>query len=80
MQGFKNVDAELLQLCTAHNWQDGAAAVAVWVVAETVLVANVGDAKCVLARRSDKVAFPTVLELLKPIIAVSAIDSRPHPL
>eukprot|EP00877_Chromochloris_zofingiensis_P010412 jgi/Chrzof1/5624/Cz16g09110.t1 len=54
MQGFKNVDAELLQLCTAHNWQDGAAAVAVWVVAETVLVANVGDAKCVLARRSDK--------------------------
>lgn len=34
--------------------QDGACAAAVWVLHQTVLVANVGDTKCVLARVSDK--------------------------
>lgn len=40
--------------------QDGACAVGVWIVNDTVLVANVGDAKCVLARVSDKVRVPQV--------------------
>lgn len=35
--------------------QDGAAAVAVWIVGQSVLVGNVGDAKCVLARASAQV-------------------------
>ncbi|GLC68531.1 hypothetical protein PLESTF_000702200 [Pleodorina starrii] len=36
--------------------QDGACAVTVWVLQELVLVANVGDAKCVLARLPEKSA------------------------
>jgi hypothetical protein len=36
--------------------QDGAAVVAVWVVGDVVLVANVGDAKCVLARTPEQVS------------------------
>ena len=32
--------------------QGGATAVAVWVVGNTAFVANVGDAKCVLARET----------------------------
>ncbi|KAG2432497.1 hypothetical protein HXX76_008842 [Chlamydomonas incerta] len=38
--------------------QDGACAVAVWVLQELVLVANVGDAKCILARAPDRPTPP----------------------
>eukprot|EP00879_Flechtneria_rotunda_P031446 GHRR01034355.1.p2 GENE.GHRR01034355.1~~GHRR01034355.1.p2 ORF type:complete len:172 (+),score=56.91 GHRR01034355.1:658-1173(+) len=55
VKGFIQTDELLLAQCQERNWQDGAAAVAVWIVQDTVLVANLGDAKCVLARFSDKV-------------------------
>lgn len=56
LQGFKATDATVLEQCAANNWQDGATCVAVWVVGDMALVANIGDAKCVLARISDKVS------------------------
>ena len=43
----------MLRAC-ALTVQDGACAVAVWVVNECVRVSNIGDARCVLARVSDK--------------------------
>ncbi|PNW78595.1 hypothetical protein CHLRE_09g390600v5 [Chlamydomonas reinhardtii] len=55
-QGFKTTDAALLKECAAKGWQDGACAVAVWVLQELVLVANVGDAKCILARLPEQPA------------------------
>ncbi|MEW5312016.1 MAG: hypothetical protein WDW38_003680 [Sanguina aurantia] len=54
LQGFKTTDQALLRACANNKWTDGACAVGVWIVNDTVLVANVGDAKCVLARVSDK--------------------------
>jgi serine/threonine protein phosphatase PrpC len=54
-QGFLQTDEELLKQCAAKTWQDGATAVAVWLIGNTALVANVGDAKCVLARELEKV-------------------------
>lgn len=51
VQGFTKTDEQLLQECSLHNWTDGATCVAVWLVGSTALVANIGDAKCVLARR-----------------------------
>jgi serine/threonine protein phosphatase PrpC len=60
LQGYAATDALCLAQCTANNWVDGACAVTVWIVQNTVLVANVGDAKAVLARLADKV---TVLHL-----------------
>ncbi|PNH10320.1 putative protein phosphatase 2C 8 [Tetrabaena socialis] len=50
VEGFKAADQTLLKECAAKSWQDGACAVAVWVLQNLVLVANVGDAKCILAR------------------------------
>eukprot|EP00198_Chlamydomonas_reinhardtii_P005230 XP_001694566.1 predicted protein [Chlamydomonas reinhardtii] len=55
-EGFKTTDAALLKECAAKGWQDGACAVAVWVLQELVLVANVGDAKCILARLPEQPA------------------------
>ena len=50
-EGFKELDRRVLEQCAAASWPDGCTAVAVWVLGDTVLVANVGDARCVLARR-----------------------------
>jgi serine/threonine protein phosphatase PrpC len=61
LQGFTAVDEQLLKECEQQLWQDGATAVAAWVVGgETALVANIGDAKCVLARAADKVKHITL--------------------
>nr|GMD38892.1 probable protein phosphatase 2C 8 isoform X1 [Ipomoea batatas] len=49
---FRNTDESLLRESTAGGWQDGATAVCVWVLGQTVFVANIGDAKAVLARSS----------------------------
>lgn len=46
----------MLKKCAAEGWIDGATAVAAWVVGNTVLVANVGDARAVLARRPQPAA------------------------
>ncbi|KXZ56350.1 hypothetical protein GPECTOR_1g31 [Gonium pectorale] len=65
----------MLALCirndrARHNVRDdGACAVAVWVLQDLVLVANVGDAKCVLARApEDAKAGPKPAPTLKAIV------------
>ncbi|KAI5441557.1 hypothetical protein KIW84_010869 [Lathyrus oleraceus] len=47
---FRKTDESLLQASAEGGWQDGATAVCVWVLGQKVFVANVGDAKAVLAR------------------------------
>ncbi|XP_042458069.1 probable protein phosphatase 2C 67 [Zingiber officinale] len=50
IEGFRKTDESLFQESAKGNWQDGATAVCVWVLGEMVLIANIGDAKAVLAR------------------------------
>ncbi|KAI5441558.1 hypothetical protein KIW84_010869 [Lathyrus oleraceus] len=50
LDGFRKTDESLLQASAEGGWQDGATAVCVWVLGQKVFVANVGDAKAVLAR------------------------------
>ncbi|KAJ3709317.1 hypothetical protein LUZ61_013022 [Rhynchospora tenuis] len=52
LQGFQRTDESLLKESEKGNWQDGATAVCVWVLGQTAIVANIGDAKAVLARAS----------------------------
>ncbi|KAG6672943.1 hypothetical protein I3843_16G085800 [Carya illinoinensis] len=52
LDGFRKTDESLLQESATAGWQDGATAVCVWVVGQTVFLANVGDAKAVVARSS----------------------------
>ncbi|CAM6099377.1 unnamed protein product [Calypogeia fissa] len=54
MQGFKTTDEALLRESSTGGWQDGATAVSVWVLGQMVFVANLGDAKAVLARAPAK--------------------------
>ncbi|XP_020577426.1 probable protein phosphatase 2C 67 [Phalaenopsis equestris] len=50
LEGFRRTDESLLEESSRGNWQDGATAVCAWILGQTVLVANIGDAKAVLAR------------------------------
>ncbi|KAM7268250.1 hypothetical protein ACFE04_010416 [Oxalis oulophora] len=50
LDGFKKTDESLLQESASAGWQDGATAVCVWILGRTVFVANIGDAKAILAR------------------------------
>ncbi|CAN6451822.1 unnamed protein product [Victoria cruziana] len=50
LEGFRKTDELLLRESNAGGWQDGATAVCVWILGRTVIVANIGDAKAVLAR------------------------------
>jgi integrin-linked kinase-associated serine/threonine phosphatase 2C len=50
LDGFRKTDESLLRESSEGGWQDGATAVCVWVLGQKVFVANVGDAKAVLAR------------------------------
>ncbi|KAF3342014.1 hypothetical protein FCM35_KLT00652 [Carex littledalei] len=52
LEGFQRTDESILKESERGNWQDGATAVCVWVLGQTVVVANIGDAKAVLARAS----------------------------
>ncbi|GMQ11429.1 hypothetical protein CsSME_00054073 [Camellia sinensis var. sinensis] len=52
LDGFRRTDESLLQESATGGWQDGATAVCVWVLGQTVFVANIGDAKAVVARSS----------------------------
>ncbi|XP_052179841.1 probable protein phosphatase 2C 8 isoform X2 [Diospyros lotus] len=52
LDGFRRTDESLLQESAAGGWQDGATAVCVWVLGQKVFVANIGDAKAVVARSS----------------------------
>ncbi|XP_016439549.1 WAT1-related protein At3g18200 isoform X2 [Nicotiana tabacum] len=51
-EGFRRTDESLLQESAKGGWQDGAAAVCAWVLGSKVFVANIGDAKAILARSS----------------------------
>ncbi|XP_020218085.1 probable protein phosphatase 2C 8 isoform X1 [Cajanus cajan] len=53
LNGFHKTDESLLQESAEGGWQDGATAVCVWVLGSKVFVANIGDAKAVLARSTD---------------------------
>uniref|UniRef100_A0A1D1XT40 protein-serine/threonine phosphatase n=1 Tax=Anthurium amnicola TaxID=1678845 RepID=A0A1D1XT40_9ARAE len=50
LEGFQRTDEFLLRESAAGGWQDGATAVCLWILGQTALVANIGDAKAVLAR------------------------------
>lgn len=50
LDGFRKTDESIIQESTSGGWQDGATAVCVWILGQTVFVANVGDAKAVVAR------------------------------
>ncbi|KAL5544895.1 hypothetical protein UlMin_008679 [Ulmus minor] len=50
LDGFRKTDESLLRESASGGWQDGATAVCVWILDKTVFVANVGDAKAVVAR------------------------------
>ncbi|GAA0185829.1 protein phosphatase [Lithospermum erythrorhizon] len=52
LEGFRKTDESLLQESSTVGWQDGATAVCVWIIDQTVFVANIGDAKAVVARLS----------------------------
>ncbi|CAK7349662.1 unnamed protein product [Dovyalis caffra] len=52
LDGFQKTDESLLRESTSGGWQDGATAVCVWVLGQKVFIANIGDAKAVLARSS----------------------------
>ncbi|KAL9262567.1 putative protein phosphatase 2C 8 [Drosera capensis] len=52
LDGFRKTDEALLQESVAGGWRDGAIAVCIWVLRQTVFVANIGDAKAVVARAS----------------------------
>ncbi|CAI5967101.1 unnamed protein product [Closterium sp. NIES-64] len=58
IEGMKSTDEQLLKESLAGNWQDGATAVCVWVLGQHVFVANLGDAKAVLAREPDAAVPP----------------------
>ncbi|CAL8472177.1 g11719 [Coccomyxa elongata] len=49
-EGFQRTDTALLERFKQHQWQDGATCAAVWIAGDSVIVANLGDAKCVLGR------------------------------
>lgn len=52
LEGFRRTDESLLQESAKGSWLDGATAVCIWILGQTVLVANIGDAKAILARSS----------------------------
>lgn len=52
LDGFRKTDESLLQESVSGGWQDGATAVCIWILGQTVFVANIGDAKAVVARSS----------------------------
>ncbi|GMJ14910.1 hypothetical protein like AT1G18030 [Hibiscus trionum] len=53
LEGFRKTDQDLLKESSSEGWQDGATAVCVWVIEKTVFIANIGDAKAVVARSVD---------------------------
>ncbi|KAF8022554.1 hypothetical protein BT93_F0155 [Corymbia citriodora subsp. variegata] len=52
LDGFRKTDEALLEESATGGWQDGATAVCVWVLGQRVFIANIGDARAVLARSS----------------------------
>lgn len=74
--GFRKTDESLLQESAAGGWMDGATAVCVWVLGQTVFVANIGDAKAVLARSSTTDGSENVSNELNSLKAI--VLTREH--
>ncbi|KAI3855524.1 hypothetical protein MKW92_043332 [Papaver armeniacum] len=73
---FRRTDELLLQESTAGGWQDGATAVCVWVLGQKVFVANIGDAKAVVARSSSVNDSQSHLDGANPLKAI--VLTREH--
>ncbi|XP_073143774.1 probable protein phosphatase 2C 8 isoform X2 [Henckelia pumila] len=58
------------------GWQDGATAVCVWVLGQTVFVANIGDAKAVVARTSETDCSKDVMDRSNSLKAI--VLTREH--
>ncbi|KAK3225241.1 hypothetical protein Dsin_005103 [Dipteronia sinensis] len=76
LDGFRKTDEYLLQESASGGWQDGATAVCVWVLGRTVFVANIGDAKAVVARSSVADGSQNNLEGLSSLKAI--VVTREH--
>nr|XP_025885569.1 protein phosphatase 2C family protein isoform X1 [Solanum lycopersicum] len=76
LSGFRRTDESLLQESTKGGWQDGAAAVCVWVLGSKVFVANIGDAKAILARSSPSDGSNNTSDGSTPIKAI--VLTREH--
>ncbi|KAH7549369.1 hypothetical protein JRO89_XS13G0020900 [Xanthoceras sorbifolium] len=76
LDGFRKTDESLLQECASGGRQDGATAVCVWVLGRTVFVANIGDAKAVVARSSVADGSQNNLEGLSSLKAI--VVTREH--
>ncbi|KAI3900577.1 hypothetical protein MKW92_028051 [Papaver armeniacum] len=74
--GFRRTDELLLQESIAGGWQDGATAVCVWVLGQKVFVANIGDAKAVVARSSSVNDSQSHLDGTNPLKAI--VLTREH--
>ncbi|KAF9592515.1 hypothetical protein IFM89_015209 [Coptis chinensis] len=71
IDGFRRTDESLLQESATGGWQDGATAVCIWVLGRTVFIANIGDAKAVVARSSasdESLSQSDCTSLLKAIV------------
>ncbi|KAJ8536061.1 hypothetical protein K7X08_034462 [Anisodus acutangulus] len=76
LEGFRRTDESLLQESNKGGWQDGAAAVCVWVLGSKVFVANIGDAKAILARSSPTDGSSNSADESTPIKAI--VLTREH--
>ncbi|AEE29666.1 Protein phosphatase 2C family protein [Arabidopsis thaliana] len=76
LEGFRKTDELLLQKSVSGGWQDGATAVCVWILDQKVFVANIGDAKAVLARSSTTNELGNHTEAGNPLKAI--VLTREH--
>ncbi|CAN8292723.1 unnamed protein product [Cochlearia groenlandica] len=76
LEGFKKTDELLLEESVSGGWQDGATAVCVWILDQKVFVANIGDAKAVLARSSTANELGNHTEASNPLKAI--VLTREH--
>ncbi|CAG7869243.1 unnamed protein product [Brassica rapa] len=84
LDGFRKTDELLLQesvsvltfVYGSGGWQDGATAVCVWIVDQKVFIANIGDAKAVLARSSSTNESGSHTEACTPLKAI--VLTREH--
>eukprot|EP00899_Mesostigma_viride_P028878 jgi/Mesvir1/9175/Mv06914-RA.3 len=58
-EGFRTLDEALLRQSKEEDWTDGCTAVCVWILDNAVYVANIGDARAVLAREGGGAAGAT---------------------
>ncbi|KAL1224053.1 putative protein phosphatase 2C 8 [Cardamine amara subsp. amara] len=76
LEGFRKTDELLLQESVSGGWQDGATAVCVWILDQKVFIANIGDAKAVLARSSATNELGNHTEASNPLKAI--VLTREH--